>query len=292
MRPYFYILISVFIYFQSCGQSSKDKSPANLDSLKKTSNNIIELIDTSGKIIETRFLPPKGYKRINLQKNSFGFFLRNLPLKPHNSDVLYHTGYSKSNFDVYDAVIDLKIGEENLHQCADAIIRLRAEYLWNQKRFDSIHFNFTNGFRVDYSKWIKGYRIKINENQTSWTLTDKPSNSYNDFWSYMETIFKYAGTLSLSKELKNTTVENINIGDVFIKGGSPGHAVIVVDIAVNESTNKKAFLLAQSYMPAQESQILKNPNDKIKSPWYSEDFGEELVTPEWTFNRNQLKKFE
>lgn len=108
----------------------------------------------------------------------------------------------------------------------------------------------------------------------------------------METIFKYAGTLSLSKELTSTKVENIKIGDVFIKGGNPGHAVIVVDIAVNETTNKKAFLLAQSYMPAQETQILKNPNDKIISPWYSEDFGEELLTPEWTFSRNQLKKFE
>jgi hypothetical protein len=28
------------------------------------------------------------------------------------------------------------------------------------------------------------------------------------------------------------------------------------------------------------------------SPWYSEDFGDELITPEWTFGRNALRCFE
>jgi len=42
----------------------------------------------------------------------------------------------------------------------------------------------------------------------------------------------------------------------------------------------------------EEIQILKNPdNDKI-SPWYSINFGEELETPEWTFNKTDLKRFE
>ena len=48
-------------------------------------------------------------------------------------------------------------------------------------------------------------------------------------------------------------------GDVFIKGGSPGHAVIVVDVAIYTQTGKKVFLLAQSYMPAQQIHILVNP---------------------------------
>ena len=59
----------------------------------------------------------------------------------------------------------------------------------------------------------------------------------------------------------------MKIGDVFIKGGSPGHAVTIVDIAINPKTNKKVFLLAQSYMPAQEIKILKNPNNSELSPW-------------------------
>ena len=53
------------------------------------------------------------------------------------------------------------------------------------------------------------------------------------------------------------SIENIEIGDVFIQGGFPGHAIIVVDLAENE-VGEKCFLVAQSYMPAQEIHVLKN----------------------------------
>jgi hypothetical protein len=88
--------------------------------------------------------------------------------------------------------------------------------------------------------------------------------------------------------LRSRSIKNISIGDVFIIGGSPGHAVIVVDVATNKN-GKKVFLLAQSYMPAQETQILKNFNDASLSPWYSADITDKLRTPEWTFDVKQLK---
>ncbi len=51
------------------------------------------------------------------------------------------------------------------------------------------------------------------------------------------------------------------------------------------------FLLAQSFMPAQEIHVLKNAVDPDKSPWVSAWFGATLVTPEWTFNAKDLKRF-
>ncbi len=108
----------------------------------------------------------------------------------------------------------------------------------------------------------------------------------------MNLVFSYAGTHSLSKELKNIeNLEDIKIGDVFIKGGFPGHAVIVMDVAKHKNSGKKIFLLAQSYMPAQDIHILKNPNNTALNPWYSTDFEDKLYTPEWTFDKNQLKKW-
>ena len=104
----------------------------------------------------------------------------------------------------------------------------------------------------------------------------------------MDLIFNYAGTLSLSKSLHSKNIKDISIGDVFIKGGSPGHAVIVVDMAVNVSGDK-IFMIAQSYMPAQETQILRNINDDELTPWYSSKIVGDLVTPQWTFETNQLK---
>lgn len=257
-----------------------------------SSNSCLSFNTTSQKreTIQQRFEAPSGYKRIITTENSFGFYLRNLSLKPQNSLVNYYNGSQKPNRNVYDAVVDLPIGKKDLHQCADAVMRLRADYLYHSKQYDKIHFNFTNGFRVDYSKWAQGYRIKVVGNKTSWVKKEKPSYSYESYWQYLEQVFQFAGTASLSKELKTVSVADISIGDVFIKGGFPGHAVIVVDVAVNEK-GKKVFLLAQSYMPAQEIQILKNPNSLKLSPWYSEDFGNQLITPEWEFSVNQLKRF-
>lgn len=82
-------------------------------------------------------------------------------------------------------------------------------------------------------------------------------------------------------------------GDVFIKGGSPGHAVIVVDVAIYTQIGKKVFLLAQSYMPAQQIHILVNPANRGLSPWYELSDNDEgkLYTPEWVFEKKDLKRF-
>lgn len=248
-------------------------------------------LDTLGITIETRFRVPENFERTKVEETSFSKYLRTLPLKPHGSSVTLFDGRTKTNYNVYDAVIDLPIGNKNLHQCADAVMRLKAEYLWNQKRYSEIHFKFTNGFRVDYAEWMKGKRVVIDGNKTYWAQNSNASNTYKDFWKYMELIFNYAGTLSLSQELKSVKLEDMEIGDVFIHGGSPGHAVIVVDMAINPTTNEKLFLLAQSYMPAQEIQLLKNLNNEKMSPWYSLNFTGDLNTPEWTFSQNELKRF-
>lgn len=240
--------------------------------------------------IEDRIETPENFTRVETGINTFAHYLRTLPLKAKGSKVKYFNGETKNKPNVYVAVVDLQIGSSDLHQCADAIMRLRAEHFYQMKNYDAIHFNFTNGFRVDYSKWIEGYRIKTSGNKTSWIKKANRSNTYKTFWSYLEQVFMYAGTASLEKELTSVSYNNLQIGDVFIKGGFPGHAVIVVDKAKNKE-GKIVFLLAQSYMPAQEIQILANPNDTDYSPWYLLDISDNIVTPEWTFTPNQLARF-
>jgi hypothetical protein len=91
--------------------------------------------------------------------------------------------------------------------------------------------------------------------------------------------------------MKPVSINDLNIGDVFIQGGSPGHAVIVVNAAKDPQTGEKIFLLAQSYMPAQEIQVLVNPADKRLSPWYTVPADGEVKTPEWDFKTTDLKRF-
>ncbi len=239
-----------------------------------------------------RISPPPGYRRVDVTEGSFAHWLRYLPLKEGNPPVRLYNGQLKSRQDVHVAVVDIDVGNRDLQQCADAIIRLRAEYLWHRGDYDRIHFNFLCGFTASYGRWRDGYRPIVRGSEVIERRIAEYDNSYKCFREYLDSVFMYANTYSLSREMDSVRdINDINIGDVFIcsaPGGGICHAIIVVDMVVNNNGNKK-FLLAQSYMPAQEIHILRNPNSDL--PWYDIDFGEELITPEWEFSKHDLRRF-
>ena len=294
MKIIYYIFIIIILLTGYVINNSKEISSQISDISEPNVQDIMipktNLVNPEGSKIEERYSTPKDYTRVEVSEDSFGKFLRNSKLKSYGEKVLYYDGRIKNKSNVYDSVFDVEIGNRDLHQCADAIMLLRAEYLYSQELYDQIHFNFVSGFNARYDKWMEGYRIKVEGNNVSYYKATEPSNTYETFRKFMDMVFAYSGTLSLENELDNVKVEEMEIGDVFIVGGSPGHAVIVVDMAVNE-TGEKMFMLAQSYMPAQQTQILINPTDKTISPWYRVCSEERLITPEWTFDWDHLKRF-
>ncbi len=233
----------------------------------------LEFASPEGTTITTRFLPPAGYTRTEEAEGSYGTYLRTLPLKPFGTLVKYYDGSFKANHNIYAAVVDMDISPRDLQQCADAVMRLRGEYLFSQKKYNEINFNFVSDGKPRY---YKDYA--------------KEDYSYAKFLKYMDYIFAYANTTSLYNELKAVKFDSMQIGDVLIQKGRPyGHAVIVVDMAEN-AEGKKVYMLAQSYMPAQETQVLLNPMDKNLSPWYELKEGT-IKTPEWTFKTKDLRRF-
>lgn len=241
--------------------------------------------------IANRIAVPNGFKRVEVKGASFADWLRHLPLKPGNPEVHLYNGELKRNQAVHAAVLDIDVGKTDIQQCADAVMRLRGEYLYSTKNYTDLHFNFTSGNNVPFEKWSQGYRTQIKGNKVSWVKSAAKDDSYKVFKGYMNTIFNYAGTSSLSKELKKvSSTKEIQSGDVFILGGFPGHAVLVVDVCENKQ-GEKLFLLVQSYMPAQEIHILKNYTDRTISPWYKANFSGDLETPEWTFSPGSLMRW-
>ena len=111
-------------------------------------------------VLYKRFNALDGYERVETEADSFGYYLQSLPLKPHGEKVKYYDGREK-NKDVYLAVVDFSLGDRDLQQCADAVIRLRAEYLYSHDRFDEIHFNFVSGFNAEFTKWSAGNSISV-----------------------------------------------------------------------------------------------------------------------------------
>ena len=305
MNNYIFFLLLIFI---SCTESSRtkqvasnpivEKKPAQVTSkavvhLDSSTNNVyawLEKYDFKENIVN-RIAPPKGFKRKEVVKNSFADWLRHLPLKPKGAKVHLYNGELKYNQNVHVAVVDIDVGHRDLQQCADAVMRLKAEYHYGKKEYKNIHFNFTSGDKVSFEDWRKGKRPIISGSKVSFTPASSQSdNSYRNFKKYLTQIFSYAGTASLEKELLESSLKDIQIGDVFIQGGFPGHAVIVADLVENEK-GEKQFLLLQSYMPAQEIHVLKNPNNENTSPWYDADFDSDLDTPEWGFTVRNLRRF-
>jgi len=239
-------------------------------------------------ILADRIPAPKGFTRVKAKKGSFAGWLRELPVKPEGARVKLFDLSEKWNQRAQHTVVDLDVDPVDLQQCADAVMRLKAEYHYSKKEFNKIHFNFTSGDKVAFDDWINGKRPKVSGNKVSFVNTGKKGTDYKNFRKYLIQIFSYAGTASLTKELKKVKMEDIAAGDVFIKGGFPGHAVIVLDVVESESGEKK-FLIGQSYMPAQDFHVLKNPNSR--DPWYSNQINGQLETPEWTFELGDLKRF-
>jgi len=217
--------------------------------------------------------------------------LRRLPLQKDGSSVRLYDGSLKGNQEVHHSVLNMDVGTRDLQQCADAVMRLRAEYLfWNGNNED-IHFNYTSGDEIGFNAWSQGQKPVVSGNAVRWRDCSSCNSTYPSFRQYLTSIFTYAGTASLSKELEAIPFSDIHGGDVLIQGGFPGHAVIVIDVCT-DGRGKKAFLLAQSYMPAQEIHILKNPSNSDQSPWYFvEEIGNQIISPEWLFNKNDLKRF-
>lgn len=227
---------------------------------------------------------PSGYQKVKVNSGSFAAFLRNLPLKPYGADLHRWDGEVIAKH--YDGgIVDLDFGHKEAEQCADAVIYLRALWLWKTHQYRKIHFNFTNGFKADYQRWAQGERIRVNQKNwhCSWVHEAQTDYSYSTFRKYLDMVFYYAGTASLENELQDIPVEQLRAGDVLINGGYPGHAEIIIDEAADK-TGHKVYLIAQSFTPAQEIEIF---NKWFKIDPNADDFD----TPRWVFTGRYAKRF-
>jgi Domain of unknown function (4846) len=243
-----------------------------------------------GGTLAERIPPPPGFRRAAAPAGSFAAWLRGLPLFPGRPPVHLFDGRLKGNQEAHWAVIRLDVGARDLQQCADAVMRLRAEYLRDRGCDGDIAFRFTSGHKAAWTDWRRGLRPRIDGNQVTWRAAAAADGGYASFRRYLETVFNYAGSASLARELQPTgDPARPAAGDVFIHGGFPGHAVLVADVA-EDARGRRAFLLVQSYMPAQEVHVLRNPGN-AGSPWYIAQSSGALETPEWVFRYEELRRF-
>jgi uncharacterized protein DUF4846 len=234
---------------------------------------------------------PEGFHYVKTGDSLYAEWLLGQKFKKSKTVYLYD-GRLKANQDVQFAVLDIDIGKKDLIQCADAAIKLRADYLFKQNRFSEINFTATSGDELSFERWMKGTRWKQHGSKLVpyTTLADYP-DALTGYNSFMELIYSYCGTFSLPRQLREVQyLSSIQPGDIFVQGGFPGHAVTVMVVAENKD-GKKIFLLSQGYMPAQDIHILKNYENSELSPWYDETEMYPLNTPQWQFENGSLRRW-
>ncbi len=248
-------------------------------------------INADGLTVKDRVKLPEDYKRIPYDSSSFQYYIRQLKLKPYGAKVINYDNQPYFYQLGHIGILDIDVPENGLQQCADALIRIRSEYLWKSNRKQDIGFEFTSGHYCSWSKYAEGYRPKINGNRVTFSKTARSDHSKANFYNYLNLIYTYSGTMSLNNELKSiTSIKNLRVGDMLIIGGFPGHVVMIADIIEN-SGGERLFLLIQGNTPAQSIHMLKNLEDTGISPWYKLQLNSEISVPGFTFANSKFVRF-
>ena len=264
----FFLTLSFFTILSSC----------NTQILKSSSNNELleneesSLIHTRELKIFKRFDTPEKFSR-NQNYTGFGKWLNNLSLKNNNTPVYTFDGQKKSNPNIYVGVLDLEQPKKNVQFNSNAIMSLRLEYFYREKKYNEID-----------------KLAKVLANPITYTTFVKGDYSYPKFMDYLTHYLENSNSQTIAQLLKPISIKEIQVGDVFFqKETIKNHAAIVMDLAQDKNGNK-IFILAQSYYPSQDIHILSNPSNDLISPWYIAKKGT-LLTPEWRFLSSDLMRF-
>lgn len=223
---------------------------------------------------------------------SFSEYLVNFPLHPPDFPIRDYRAIPVENQDNHIAILKIDVGDKDLQQCADTWMRLYAEYFWlksvtlrldlNSQAASSFHGTITG----------TGFEPKKLKSVLSFYDSGEKDDSYSAFRKYFNIIFRFAGTIFLDKEsLPVAGNDDIKPGDFIINSGRPGHSVVIVGVAKNNQ-GKRIYLLAESYMPAQDVDLLKNTGNPAISPWDELDVdASKTITAKYTFKPTSIKHF-
>ena len=216
--------------------------------------------------IQTRFQPPKGFHRVSVQPNSFGYWLRNLPLLPEGTPVKDYLGRIKATTkdSTLAAVVNYDIRGKKLEQCMDIILRFWAEYLFSQKRSEQIAFYLPVNFLLKWSDWKQGFRPHYQRIRINLVKNHPPDSSRDCFEKYLWEIFYHSNTQTAYFNYPQVKIKDVQIGDFIVKKGSRGHAALIVDLAIDNDDNRIA-LFGQGDTPARQFYLL---NFKKHQPWF------------------------
>jgi hypothetical protein len=229
----------------------------------------------AGDTVRQAFPPPDGYSRLEIA-DAFGAHVRELPLLPASAPVLAHDGRTLPGHAA--RVIDLPMVPGDLQQCADSLLRVRAE--WLEAQGLPVTFHATSGDEMPWARWQAGERPYEVGGKLQW----KPGTS-GGWESYLARVFTWAGTRSLQYD--TVPADAPRPGDLLVAPGSPGHAVLLLDVARRDGPGGEELvvLVGEGFMPAQSFHVELGP----LSGWWP--YRDGVTLPHWDLPASGLRRF-
>ncbi len=236
-------------------------------------NGITEAIAQS--TIGTIPLPSNSYHRIKVEPASFGEWLRDLPLKEKSSPVLDYRGkiFKPGTDSIVASVINWDIKNRRLEQCMDILIRLYAEYSWENNITTPLNLPLPGGYWLRWEDWKKGFRPVfkgINVQLRKKTISDSTPAAFRN---YLNTIYNASHTQQFYHAYQAVDRNEVQIGDIIVKKGTKGHAIMIVDLAKNEHGDLIA-LIGNGDTPACQFFLL---NFRTGQPWIPLVFTKDIL---------------
>jgi hypothetical protein len=240
-----------------------------------------------------RFPPPPGFRRVELATDGFGAFLRNLPLAPKGTPLVDFAGrrLRDDGFDPHvAAIVAIDVGDHDLQQCADSIVRMHAEWRWSVGD-RAVSYRAGNGTALSYARYREGFRAQADGAALRLVQTAKPAlDQHGTYRAWLDEVFAWVNTGALARDAQRVAFESIAPGDFMVMPGAPfGHAVLVLDVA-RDDAGRTALLLGQGFMPAQRFQVL---GPLTGEAWFVVDARSRVIeTPFWRpFPFDSLRRF-
>ncbi len=227
--------------------------------------------------LRSRFPTPPSYRRVKVEPGSFGEWLRELPLAAAKTGVsnvkgaLVHAGDDQ----YLAAVVAIDYGKIDLQQSPDVVIRLHAEWLWSQGE-KGISYRSATGLEMPVSRWARGERLHTQGANVIWLAKARPAElDHAEFRQYLNGVFTWANSTSLAQQSEVVSAELLAPGDFFLHTASPGHALMVFDVAKKDD-GKVLALLGQGLNPSQNIHLLQPGR---ATAWFSLRPGDPVITP-------------
>ena len=249
-------------------------APPNADETPVTAEPAVAEATT----VRLAFPPPAGAARVT--GDAFGESLGALRLAPAADPVLTYDG-RPTHHDARVIVLPLVPGD--LQQCADSALRVRAE--WQRAQGLPVTMFATSGDPMPWSRWQAGERFTAAGNKLVWRGGGAKGDSAESWERYLAAAFTYAGTLSL-QHYETTPATDPRPGDVLVVGGSPGHAVLILEVA-KAPDGRVWLLIGEGYMPAQSFHVELGAHDG----WWLWDPVDGLRLSHWHLPGSSLRRF-